>query len=176
MKNYTKKGLLTFLAASLLLLSLTTCAVNAKTVDETVTIPGPGYATWWASLDEGDTITAEFTVTAGGTINFFICTETVFNDWKDDASTSMTRYEIHNNVVSGDLEFEVPSDATWHIVLYNSALSSKTVDIKAEMTTAGEEALVTIMAILILVIIVVAIYLGIKKVRARGVEEELASE
>ncbi|MFX0163536.1 MAG: hypothetical protein ACFE68_09460 [Candidatus Hodarchaeota archaeon] len=88
----------------------------------------------------------------------------------------MTRYEVHNNVASGDIEFEVPSDATWHIVLYNSATSSKTVDIKAEMTTAGEEALVTIMAVLILVIIAVAIYLGIKKIRARGKEEEFVTE
>ena len=174
LKTLSKKKLLPFLALSLLIFCLTSSSVNALTVvDDMVTVP-PGYRAWSWSADEGDTVSVEFTVTGGGTIDFFICEETTYNDWKDDFSTSMTRYERLNDVSSADIEFDIPSDGTWYVILDNTdSLSSKTVQIKAESVSAGEEALVTIMAVLILVIIAVAIYLGIKKVRARGEEEEI---
>lgn len=85
--------------------------------DETVNVSSFSYRGVQAQLDEGTDLIITIQVVSGNDISFYLCDANNYNRWKSgyEASAYITRFDI----VSTELNFEVPRDDTYYFILDN---------------------------------------------------------
>ena len=85
--------------------------------DETVNIGALSYRGVQAQLDEGTDLIITIQVVSGNDISFYLCDANNYNLWK--AGQGGSSYIIRYDIVSTELNFEVPRDDTYYFILDN---------------------------------------------------------
>jgi len=101
--------------------------------NETFVLESDYYVSYQFLLNEGDYLDVSIN-TQNGPVNVIILDSNNF--YKYDDETSAADYyeydELYENIISKDIQFIVPMDGEWYLILENNEKYDITIDIKYE--------------------------------------------
>ena len=161
---------LLFLVLFLVSVSIGVCYAQQYWINETVQVPAGGSTYWSGTLYAGNRLTGTFTVGSGGDIKFVILDAANYAKYSG-GQTYIARY-VNQAVQVPQVDFSVPNDGTWFVLLDNSysAWNSKIVTVtltassNSYSTTNDNPSTISTNTWLILALIVVVIVIVIARV------------
>ena len=98
---------------------------------ETFVLDKEYYCSYQFVLQEGDYI--DFSVkTQDGPINVIFVDSNNFYKYSDENSEYYEYHELYENVISKDIQFIVPSDGEWYVILENNEDHDITIEVEYE--------------------------------------------
>jgi len=112
------------------------CTAINYWINETTQVPAGGAKWWSGTLHAGDRLQGSFT-SSGGDIKFFILDGTEFSRYQN--GQSFTTYYSRQAIQVPGVDFTVPYDATWFVLLDNkySIWTSKAVTVILTLNGGG---------------------------------------